>query len=75
MGVRNHIGKIIRSNTNRTITPAEAFLELMYLLIKSNTGVKINAKIKAITIEIKMGFRTRMDIVTKRPTRTTVAVF
>ena len=75
MGVRNHIGKIIRSSTNPTITPAEKFFELVCLLMKLKRGVKMNAKIKEITIEMKIGFKTRTARATKILRSRTVAVF
>jgi hypothetical protein len=75
MGVRNHTGRIIRSNKKKTIIPAETFFESRCLFMKSKIGVKIKARIKAITIEIKIGLRTRIDKATKKPRRITVAVF
>ena len=54
--------------------PAERFFDLIYLLVKLNTGVKINARTNPMMTEIKTGFKIRNANAAKRTNRTTAAV-
>src|SRR3989338_8614254 len=65
IGVKNHKGKIIIISKTATIIPAVIFCDFMYLLVKSYTGVKINAKIMPTIIEIKTGLRTNIAKIVK----------